>query len=184
VSARYRTLAARVPGGLPTVVAATGLPTSGDPRTSEYYQRAFFACIDSRQVPFGHFVAFDQPDRHDVPTGGHWGLFRADGTPKVWASRELGVTLAATRAAAGVTGTVPAAVRALVRVVGYVQREQWERLPLPAIDDTGAWQIPVTAERPVVVFAVIASWEAPSRVERLPVIDRAHVLARRDVPPL
>ena len=184
VISAYRALAEKAPAGIPTVLAATGLPTAGDPKTSEHYQRAFFLCLESRQVAFGHFLAFDQPERADGPTGPHWGLFRADGTPKLWAAQELRVTLEVARTARTVEGRVPTALRSIVRVVAYVQQARWELLPDAPIDANGMWRIEVGPERPVTVFAVTTGWSAPESVERLPVIDRAHVLARRDVPPL
>lgn len=74
-------------GGTPVVIDV-GLPTAGNEMANEHYQRAFFACIESRQLRFSHREAIDQPWRGE-PTRADYGLFRADGTPKRWAFQQL-----------------------------------------------------------------------------------------------
>ncbi len=80
--ADYQRLRARVPAGR-VVVLAAGLPTAGAPGAGEHAQRAYFACLASRGIPFAHDEGFDQPWRGGADASR--GLFRAGGSPKLYA---------------------------------------------------------------------------------------------------
>ncbi len=71
--------------GRPLLLKEAGLPTSGAEDCSEQAQLEFFEIIESTGVPFFYFEAFDQPWKAGPRTTveEHWGLFRADGTPKL-----------------------------------------------------------------------------------------------------
>jgi exo-beta-1,3-glucanase (GH17 family) len=178
----YHELRKRTPPDLPVVLAETGLPTDGVLGASEFYQRAFFLCIEARHVAFAYFEAFDQPWKHEDAVAPHWGLFRADGSPKLWAAQQLRPTITVSRTPAGLQGTVTDAPRRAVRVVAYVQGERWEALPPVDPDRRGGFTIPTTGVRPAVVVVASRSWTAPSPVERAPGIDRMQVFARAEVP--
>jgi exo-beta-1,3-glucanase (GH17 family) len=178
----YHDLAERAPAGRPTVIAETGLPTEGAPSASEHYQRAFFLCVESRQVAFAHFEAFDQPWKRDDAVAPHWGLFRADGTPKLWAAQQLVPTLAVERTNGMLRGRVSGGVSRTMKVVAYVRSDRWTALPPVVPDRHGGWLMAVPADKPVAVYVVSTAWRPPATVERLPRVDRAQVLVARELP--
>jgi len=63
-----------------------GFPTVFPAGLNERLQVGFFRLLDSHNISFFFFEAFDQPwkgktiEGHSVEA--HWGIFRADGTPK------------------------------------------------------------------------------------------------------
>jgi exo-beta-1,3-glucanase (GH17 family) len=180
----WRDLIERVPAGLPTVIAETGLPTAGAAPASEHYQRAFFACLESRSVDFAFFEAFDQPWKTDDAVGPHWGLFRADGTPKLWAAQEGGAPeLAARRQGATIRGRTRGAIPRALDAVVYVQDGAWRALPPVPLDRRGGFTVEAPPDRPAAVYVVVRGWTAPSPAPRAPQIDRSRVLARRELPP-
>ena len=177
----YRELAAQAPAGVPTVVAETSLPTAGTVGASEHYQRAFFLCLESRQVPFGYPTAYDEPASADVLRA-HGGLFRADGTPKLWAARQLQPTLEVERVGATLRGRVADGPRGLLQVVAYVQGTRWDALPAVLPDRRGTWTVTAPADRPVAVYVATRSWTPPPSVERRLRPDRVQILAERELP--
>lgn len=176
----YRELAERAPAGMPTVIAETGLPTEGALATSEHYQRAFFLCLASRQVAFGYFAAFDRSGADGVDA--HWGLFRADGSPKLWAAQQIRPTLVVERVGDRLRGRVENGPRHLLRVIVYVQGARWEAAPTIVPDRRGAWELGVAPDRAVTVYVASQAWMPPAAVDRLPRVDRVQVLAQRELP--
>jgi exo-beta-1,3-glucanase (GH17 family) len=179
----YRDLAAQAPAGIATVVAETGLPSEGAVSASEHYQRAFFLCIESRQVPFAHFEAFDQPWKTEDAVGSHWGLFRADGSPKLWATQQVQPAFTGERAGGHVSGRARSVLPGRFRVVAYVKNARWDVVASAVPDRSGAWQLDVPADRPVVVYLTWGSWTAPASLDQRPRVDRIQVLAERELPP-
>jgi exo-beta-1,3-glucanase (GH17 family) len=180
----YRDLAEHAPAGVAAVVGATGLPTDGALATSEHYQRAYFMCLESRQVPFAYFEAFDEPSRPDDGVGAHWGLFRADGSPKLWAAQQIVPALTVERAGGVLRGRVDGGPRRMLRVVAYVEGPQWEALPPVIPDRRGAWRLAVPAGRAVAVYVVWAGWTPPPAGARPPQVDRQQILVERELPPM
>jgi hypothetical protein len=177
----YRDVTELAPAGVPTVIAESGLPTEGALATSEHYQRAFFLCVESRQAPFGHFTAFDQPGSAD-PLRAHGGLFRADGSPKLFAAQQLAPELRIERRGATLRGRVTNVPRHLVQIVVYVQGEGWELTPPVAMDRRGEWTTNVPPGRLATVYVATRAWTPPHAVDRKPRIDRTQVLVEREVP--
>lgn len=77
--------------GRRVILKEASFPSAGLAGSSEDTQLAFFASLESTGLSFFHFEAFDQPWKRDVlrqpEVEAHWGLYRADGTPKkviVW----------------------------------------------------------------------------------------------------
>lgn len=178
----YRDLAATAPAGVPTVVAETGLPTEGTPPASEHYQRAFFLCAESRQVPFAYFEAFDQPWKRGDAVGAHWGLFRADGTPKLWAAQLLEPTLTVERHGGDLRGRITGGPPRNFKVVAYAKGARWEALPAAVPSRRGSFALAAPADRAVTVFVASTGWTPPAVVDRLPRVDRAQVFAARELP--
>jgi hypothetical protein len=83
----YRDVLERAPVDRPVTIAATGMPTSGSPGANDSWQRAYLVCLESRNIPFAVFEAFDQPWRQGAE---YYGLLRADGSPKLWATQLSG----------------------------------------------------------------------------------------------
>lgn len=83
IVARYDYLAATT--GRRVILKEAGFPSAAG--GSEAAQRAFFEALDVTGLLFFHFEAFDQPWKRDVlqqlEVEAHWGLYRADGTPKM-----------------------------------------------------------------------------------------------------
>ncbi len=69
-----------------------GLPTAGDEesRMSEAVQEKYYAELAKTDVKFVYFEAFDQPWKTHLSIEPHWGIFKADRTPKLLAARLLG----------------------------------------------------------------------------------------------
>jgi hypothetical protein len=176
----YRELAAQAPAGVPTV-PETALPTAGALGTSEHYQRAFFLCLESRQVPFGYATAWDDPTSADVVRA-HGGLVRADGAPKLWAAQQLHPTLAVERAGPMLRGRIGNAPRGLWQIVAYVQGTRWDALPAVVPDRRGAWTLAAPADRPVAVYVATRFWRPPPSLDRRPRPDRLQILAERELP--
>ncbi len=82
--------------GRPVMLKEGGVPTAGMVGYSEQAQNQFFALLRRSRVAFVYFEAFDQPWKGDArrhEAEAHWGLFRADGTPKaVVATFQSGAT--------------------------------------------------------------------------------------------
>ena len=177
----YRELAERAPAGMPTVVAETGLPTEGALATSEHYQRAFFLCLASRQVPFAYFEAFDRASSGgDVAA--HWGLFRLDGSPKLWAAQQIRPALVVERVGGTVRGRIENRPHRNLRVVVYVKGTRWDAGPPLVPDRRGEWEVAVPPDRPVAVYVGSPAWTPPAAVDRLPRVDRVQILAARELP--
>jgi exo-beta-1,3-glucanase (GH17 family) len=72
--------------GMNVILKEAGFPSAGADGGTEDAQRGFFAALNATELPFFHFEAFDQPWKRDVlghpEVEAHWGLYRADGTPK------------------------------------------------------------------------------------------------------
>jgi exo-beta-1,3-glucanase (GH17 family) len=72
--------------GKQVVFKEAGLPTAGADACDEEKQASFFKAFGSTGLRFFYFEAFDQPckkNSRDTPqVEAHWGLFKADGTPK------------------------------------------------------------------------------------------------------
>jgi exo-beta-1,3-glucanase (GH17 family) len=66
-----------------------GLPTAGDPQTSETAQEMYYLALKKTDVPFVYFEAFDQSWKTHLPIEPHWGIFRSDRTPKLLGKRLL-----------------------------------------------------------------------------------------------
>lgn len=73
-----------------------GLPTAGDPakKLSERGQQDYYQKLENTNVEFVCFEAYDQPWKTHLPIEPHWGLFRADRTPKPYAAGLLASTVA------------------------------------------------------------------------------------------
>jgi exo-beta-1,3-glucanase (GH17 family) len=69
----------------PIWLKEVGLPSLGANPCNEQMQLEFFEAFESTGLPFFYFEAFDQPWKPDAHTTEeeYWGLFRADGTPKL-----------------------------------------------------------------------------------------------------
>lgn len=66
-----------------------GLPTAGGPGLSEANQARYYQELAKTKVRFVYFEAYDQPWKTDLPVEPHWGLFRSDRTPKLFAASLL-----------------------------------------------------------------------------------------------
>jgi exo-beta-1,3-glucanase (GH17 family) len=66
----------------PIIFKEVGLPTSGGPQLSESAQQQYYFQLAKTNVPFVYFEAFDQPWKTHLVVEPHWGIFRADRTPK------------------------------------------------------------------------------------------------------
>jgi exo-beta-1,3-glucanase (GH17 family) len=65
-----------------------GLPTAGEPgqQLSEEKQERYYQGLTKTNTRFVYFEAYDQPWKTDPPVEPHWGIFRSDRTPKVFAA--------------------------------------------------------------------------------------------------
>ena len=84
VVARYDYLTAT--SGRRVMIKEAGFPSAGSKNCSEEAQLLFFRVLGAKGILFFYFEAFDQPWKRDVlrqpAVEAHWGLYRADGTPK------------------------------------------------------------------------------------------------------
>ncbi|HEY4129451.1 MAG TPA: hypothetical protein VGM50_02485 [Gemmatimonadaceae bacterium] len=77
---RFRTVSARTTK--PVLFKEVGLPSGGDSTASEAGQAEFYRKLSLTPVRFAWFEAFDQPWKNTLPVEPHWGIFRADRSPK------------------------------------------------------------------------------------------------------
>lgn len=180
---RTREVAARAPGRS-VVFTEVGFPTAGAPALSENYQRAFFACIETRGVPFAHWAAFDEPWRAPPAPEAHLGLFRADGTPKQWAAGVAPPTidLAVADGVAGGRTTNVTAGRA--EVVVWTLRDGWRVAGRAPLDRRGRWRLAVPTGDGYAAALVAPGWRPPDPAAPLPAVDGTAILARSDRGPL
>lgn len=80
-SAAYRELA-QLARGKPLLFKEVGLPTDGDVGLSEENQAKYYALLMETDIKFVFFEAFDCPWKSSEGVEAHWGLFRADRSPK------------------------------------------------------------------------------------------------------
>jgi exo-beta-1,3-glucanase (GH17 family) len=80
-TAAYRELSERA-RGKPLLFKEVGLPTDGDVGLSEENQASYYALLMESAVKFVFFEAFDCPWKNSEAIEPHWGLFRADRSPK------------------------------------------------------------------------------------------------------
>jgi exo-beta-1,3-glucanase (GH17 family) len=66
----------------PVIFKEVGLPTAGAPHLSEAAQQRYYLELAKTNVQFVYFEAFDQPWKTHLPVEPHWGIFRADRSPK------------------------------------------------------------------------------------------------------
>ena len=67
------------------IIKETGFPSAGSKICSEEIQLSFFRLLETKGIQFFYFEAFDQPWKKEIrqhEVEAHWGLFRADSTPK------------------------------------------------------------------------------------------------------
>jgi exo-beta-1,3-glucanase (GH17 family) len=186
---RHEALLAAVPRGVPLVIAETGLPTAGAPGLGEAGQAEFFRCLEARGVPFAFFEGHDQLWKTALPVEPHWGLFRADGTPKAWAIAEAPPGIAIRRVRNGsssfadpdgsVRGRIENAAAASFRVAVYVRTDRWYVQPqlasTHAIARRGTWKAPIRFGEAFAALLVAPDWVPPSPVDTLPAVDGARV---------
>jgi exo-beta-1,3-glucanase (GH17 family) len=67
------------------LIKEVGLPTAGDQQNkmSEEYQKTYYLELAKTDVKFVYFEAFDQTWKTHLPIEPHWGLFKADRSPKL-----------------------------------------------------------------------------------------------------
>lgn len=72
--------------GRSVMIKEAGYPSAGHKKLNEEEQVVFFKALATSGLSFFYFEAFDQPWKatlnHNPPIEAHWGLFKADGTPK------------------------------------------------------------------------------------------------------
>jgi hypothetical protein len=168
---------ARAPAGVPVVLAETAFPTAGYQGANENYQRAFLLCIETRRVWFEYFEAFDQPWRSEYPAAVYWGLFRADGTPKMMMSLAAPPVLTRRGRGALVWGRVRHASPEHYCVLVYARSERWQPVAASALTRRGKWKARVPAGRELAVLLVAPGWVPGRDLERLPQVDGAGVFA-------
>jgi exo-beta-1,3-glucanase (GH17 family) len=68
------------------IIKEAGFPSTGHEKLSEEAQVVFFKALARSGLTFFHFEAFDQPWKSHIENNplieAHWGIFKADGTPK------------------------------------------------------------------------------------------------------
>jgi hypothetical protein len=169
-------LRARLPRGLPLVLAGMGLPTTGPPAASENYQRALYLCLETRRVPFEYAEAFDQPWRGEGPEA-HRGLFRDDGTPKMFAAVLAAPSVTVTRRGSWLRGRVRNVAPEHVRVVIWVHGRGWEPRATGAVSRRGKWKARVPEAADADVQLVAPAYAPLTGMERPPMVDGERVLA-------
>jgi exo-beta-1,3-glucanase (GH17 family) len=70
-------------GGKPVLFKEVGLPTAGDTGLSEKAQAQYYALLRQTEVKFAYFEAFNGPWKRGGAVEAHWGLFKADRSPKL-----------------------------------------------------------------------------------------------------
>jgi exo-beta-1,3-glucanase (GH17 family) len=68
---------------LPVLLKEVGLPTAGDPETSQQRQRDYYIGLQDTHVRFTYFEAFDQPWKDNLPVEPYWGLYTWERQPKL-----------------------------------------------------------------------------------------------------
>jgi len=81
---------AKLARGRPILLKEVGLPTAGAEAMSEERQAEYYARLDATEVPFAFFEYADGPWKTGGTVEPHWGLFRADRTPKPVVKRLTG----------------------------------------------------------------------------------------------
>ena len=76
-----------------------GLPSDGAKGLSEVNQDFYYRELARTDVRFAYFEGFDQPSKDYTSVEPHWGLFRADLSPKLAAWRLMGVRQFTTQSA-------------------------------------------------------------------------------------
>ncbi len=66
----------------PLLFKEVGLPSDGDVGLSEEYQAEYYALLQETDTKFVFFESFDCPWKNSGTVEPHWGLFRADRSPK------------------------------------------------------------------------------------------------------
>lgn len=176
----YRELLERGPQDRPLALASAGLPTADTPGANEHAQRAYFSCLASRGVAFAYDEAYDQPWRGGGAAT--HGLFRADGTPKlfVWQLARPRLTIAQTTPA--LAGHVANATPSRFRVLAYTHGEGWEPQPPRPLSRSGRWSVPGVAGRPAVVLLAAPGFTPVEPVDRPPPVDGVHLFAGAETP--
>jgi hypothetical protein len=156
------------------VMLETGLPTAGEATLSENGQRAFLACIETRAVRFAYTAAFDASTPTPRPVDAHAGLFRADGTPKMWAASLARPALLVRVRPGYVRGVVGRAAPENFRVVTYSRGEEWMPGDPVVISRWGKWR----ARGDAAAALLVAPRFVPrGPVGRLPQVDGVDVFA-------
>ncbi len=81
-----------------------GLPSDGAKGLSEVNQDFYYRELARTDVRFAYFEGFDQPSKDYTSVEPHWGLFRADLSPKLAAWRLMGVRKFTTQSAEPLLG--------------------------------------------------------------------------------
>src|SRR5262245_58734728 len=137
--AAYRELLERGPQDRPVTLASAGLPTASGPGANEHAQRAYFSCLASRSVPFAYDEAYDQPWAGGG--AGTHGLFRADGTPKLFAWQLARPSLTVARTPSGLAGRVGGATPSRFVMVAYTRDgDRWQPVPATPLSRRGRWR--------------------------------------------
>ena len=171
---RFMDVRDQIAAGRQVVLGETGLPTAGEAMLTENGQRAFLGCIDARSVRYEHFTAFDDPAAGPRPADAHWGLFRADGTPKAWALLAAQPRLLFWRDGTGAHGLLRNASPELYRVAIYTHGTGWGVRSLVPLSRRGKWR---TAGDVGAALLVARSFVPAPSGDRLPQVDGASVFA-------
>lgn len=79
--AAYQELSRHAPGKL-ILFKEVGLPSAGEAGLSEENQAEYYALLQETETKFVFFESFDCPWKNSGAVEPHWGLFRADRSPK------------------------------------------------------------------------------------------------------
>jgi hypothetical protein len=178
----YRDLLERAPIDRPVTLASAGLPTAGVPGANEHAQRAYLACLASRNVPFAYGEAYDQPWRGGA--SGARGLFRADGTPKLFAWQLARPRIAVAAAGSpGLAGRVESATPSRFAILVYTRDAGgWRAAPPAPLSRDGRWVVPAATGRPAAVFLAARGVVPAARGDRPPAVDGIQLFATASVP--